>query len=145
MDFKQCCTGVVFEKESAVLNICPKSGQFEQRRLKVKITLECKIIKCAYIELVRAISCTFMHCNAPNFEGVEGANCFGPVHLSIHLPHPPSPPPNPLPQKITSAPLSPPPLPPKKNIFFYFKFGFIVKNIHLLQPPPPPPPQFFFF
>ena len=27
-----------------------------------------------------------MHCYAPNFEEVEGANWFGPVRLSVHLP-----------------------------------------------------------
>ena len=31
-----------------------------------------------------------MHCYAPNFEEVEGANWFGPVHLSINLPVLPS-------------------------------------------------------
>ena len=72
-----------------------------------------------------------MHCYAPNFEEVEGANLFGPVRLSIHLPLP-------------SPPSS---LPPKKN---YFKFGFFVKKKSLtLAPPPPPPPysqkNFFFF
>ena len=37
------------------------------------------------IELVRDITCTLMDCYAPSFEEVEGANWFGPVHLSIHL------------------------------------------------------------
>ena len=69
---------------SAIQNIC-------LRRLKVKVTLEGQMIKWSLIELVRDITCTLMHCDAPNLEEVEGANWFGPVHLSIHLPLPPSP------------------------------------------------------
>ena len=50
-----------------------------------------------------------MHCYAPNLEEVEGADWFGPVHLSIHLP---------LPHTPTLPP--PPPPPPKKKLFFFF-------------------------
>ena len=74
-------------RRSAVRNIC-------SRRLKVKVTLEGQMIKWSYIELVRAITCTFMHCYVPNLKEVEGANWFGPVSLSVHLPiTPPRPPP----------------------------------------------------
>ena len=66
-----------------------------------------------------------MHCYAPNLEKVEGANWFGPVHLSIHL----SPPP-PQPQ-----------LPTKKNIFL--DLDSLRKKNHSLKPPPPPPIFFF--
>ena len=48
-----------------------------------------------------------MHRYAPNFEEVEGANRFGHVRLSIHLPSPP------------------PPTP----IFLEIKFEFFVNNI----------------
>ena len=47
-----------------------------------------------------------MHRYAPNFEEVEGANWFGHVRLSIHLPSPPPPP-----------------------IFLGIKFEFFVNNI----------------
>ena len=57
------------------------------------------------------VKVTLMHCYAPNFEEVEGANWFGTVSLSIHLPRPtPSNPPPP----------PPPPPPKKKNIYIYF-------------------------
>ena len=78
-----------------------------------------------------------MHCYAPNFKEVEGANWFGPVRLSIPLfpptPLPPSPPPPPTPQK-NSLTLAPHPLNPHPPV---------VKKIHLLQSPhtnPPPIP-----
>ena len=54
-------------RRSAVQNIC-------LRRLKVKVTIEGQMIKWSYIELVRDITCTLMHCYFPNFEEVEGAN-----------------------------------------------------------------------
>ena len=62
-----------------------------------------------------AITCSFMHCYAPNLEEVEVANWFEPVRLSIHLP----------PQKkslILAPPPSPPPPPPLKIFFFFFRF-----------------------
>ena len=74
-----------------------------------------------------------MHCYAPNFKEVEGANWFGPVHLSIHLPLPP-------------PPLTPPPHPPKKIALLCPKklkgqigLGlFLCPSIYpsLLSPPP---------
>ena len=64
-----------------------------------------------------------MHCYAPNFEEVEGANWFGPVRLSINLPPPPT-------QKKKKK---------KKK-----RFGFLVKKIQLLHPPPPPTQNFYF-
>ena len=74
-------------RRSAVQNIC-------FRRLKVMVTLEGRMIKWSLIELVGDITCALMHCCAPNFEEVEGANWFGPVRLSIHLHLPqPFPPP----------------------------------------------------
>ena len=88
-------------------------------RLKVKVTLEGQMIKWPEIELVRDITCTFMHCYAPNFEEVEGPNWFGPVRLSVHLlPFPHTPPP-PKKKKFTysspAPPAPPPPPPPKKK------------------------------
>ena len=73
------------KRKSAVQNICLP-------RLKVKVTLEGQIIKWSEIELVRDITCTFMHCYTPNFEEIEKANLFGPVRLPVHI-HPPHPPP----------------------------------------------------
>ena len=108
-------------RKNAVQNIC-------LHRLKVKVTLEGQMTKWSEIELVRDITCTLMHCYAPNFKEFEGANWFGPVRLSIHLP-PYAPHPNP-PPKIHLLELPPHPLPQPKIIFFYFKFGFIVKKIH---------------
>ena len=61
-------------RSSAVQNIC-------LHRLKVKVTLEGQMIKWSEIELFRDITSTLMHCYAPNFEEVEGANWFGPVCL----------------------------------------------------------------
>ena len=58
------------------------------------------------IELVRDITCTPMHCYAPNFEEVEGENWFGPVRLSIHLP---------LPRPPSTRPTPPPPQKKKKK------------------------------
>ena len=48
------------------------------RRLKVKVTLEGQMIKWSYSEL-GDLTCTLMHCYAPNFEEVEGANWYGPI------------------------------------------------------------------
>ena len=50
-----------------------------------------------------------MHCYAHNFEEVEGANWFGPVRLSIHLP-------------------LPPPTPKKKGSFFFLDFDSLWKE-----------------
>ena len=47
------------------------------------------MIKWSKIELVRAIHSTFMHVYAPNFEEIEGAYWFGPIHLSVCLPNTP--------------------------------------------------------
>ena len=66
------------------------------------------------IELVRDITCTLMHCYAPNFEEVEGANWFGPVRLFSHLPAPPPTPPN-------TFPAPPPPPKKKKRVEFFVK------------------------
>ena len=63
---------------------------FYSRRLKDKVTLEGQMIKWSLIELVRAITCTFMHCYVPNFEENEGAYGFGLIRLSVHLPLPPA-------------------------------------------------------
>ena len=52
-----------------------------------------------------------MHCYAPNFEEVEGANWFGPVRPFI----PPPPPPN-----------------------FFFRFAFFVKTFTYSSPRLPP-------
>ena len=47
----------------------------KNRRLKVKVTLERSNDKMViHIELVRDITGILMHCYAPNFEEVEGAN-----------------------------------------------------------------------
>ena len=109
-------------RRSAVRNIC-------SRRLKVKFTLEGQMIKWSQIELVRAITCTFMRCCAHNFREVEGANWFRPVRLSVDLPLPARPP---------------------KNVFFFFffffffRFGCFVKNSLTLAPPSLPQiPPFF--
>ena len=51
-------------RRSAVQNIC-------LCRLKVKVTLVSQMIKWLLIEFVRDITCTLMHCYAPNFKEVE--------------------------------------------------------------------------
>ena len=95
----------------------------------------------------------------PNFEEVDGANWFGHVNQSVHLPSP-----NPPPKKLSFLSFldwilcikntysSIPPLPHRSPHFFLFKFGFIVKRfIYSSSPhthpallpfpcPPPPPP-----
>ena len=105
-----------------------------------------------------------MHCYAPNLEEVEGANWFGPVHLSTHLP--------PLPpglatyffkiwilceKKFAYASPSPPPLPGQNKKEFFLLIWIHSIKIHSKKnaltpaprpplPPspltnPPPPPQ----
>ena len=105
-----------------------------------------------------------MHCYAPNFEELEGANWFGPVFCSSNYPHPT------LVRDITCitctlmhchAPnfeeveganwfgpvclsIHLPPHPPKKCFFLFFRFGFFVKKNTYSSPsapsPPTPPP-----
>ena len=112
-------------RKSAVKNIC-------LRRLKVKVTHEGQMIKWSEIELVRNITCTIMHCYAPNFEEVEGANWFGRVRLSIQQP-------------LLLNPLTPPPPPPphEPNQKYMF-FIWILCEINSLTPVPPPPKKFQF-
>ena len=69
-----------------------------------------------------------MHCYASNFE-VEGANWFGPVRLSTHLPLPhPAPSPSPRPQ------------PPRPHRFFLDLDSLWKKFTYSSPPPPSPPP-----
>ena len=66
----------------------------------------------------------------PYYEEVEGANWFGPVRLSAHLPQPPPPP--------------PPPPREKKNSLFRFRFfvqKFTYSSPPLSYPRPPSPTQ----
>ena len=64
-----------------------------------------------------------MHCYVPNFEELKGANWFGPVRLSVHLPpnHPP-----------------PSPSEKKRKKYFCFRFGYFVKKSLTLAPSPLP-------
>ena len=52
------------------------------------VTLEGQMIKWSQIELARAITCTFIHCYAPQLR----ANWFGSDCQSVHLPSPTPPP-----------------------------------------------------
>ena len=64
-----------------------------------------------------------MHCYAPNFEEVEGANWFEPVRLLFHQP--------PTAPHIPSRRPVPPPPPPPPN--YFFRFGFFGLNTILFQ------------